>query len=336
MKSLIITFLLFSYVVSDFSSQTYQNLSSKAKMDSLWNKITENETPLEFYGAGKQATIFIENMKDSFDVTGDEFQNGRLKLIHTVGRIAKAEFISSGDHGYSGVFEGSTQLLVRFSCAKEPDYKKSTAEGAFDNFTPGMALKFLRDGHPSANLQAMFSVNGQSSWNFFKNDFSNHVESGIGFALKALALKFSSATDYVQTMGLRDLAIINEKGGIRSPAKYPFKLIFRPTPDVKNRVPDNFTVDYMTQLGSITSGTTIYEVYAIDQPTQKEKKIGIIKTTSKMASSHWGDESLFFRHNYMDADLKENPSWTNYVPKFSIFGSSNTTEGEKKKCPFLH
>ena len=42
-----------------------------------------------------------------------------------------------------------------------------------------MGLKFLRDGVDSANLVAMYSVDGQESWNFFKNDFSNHIpESG--------------------------------------------------------------------------------------------------------------------------------------------------------------
>ena len=40
---------------------------------------------------------------------------------------------------------------------------------------PGMGLKFLRDGMDSANLLAMFAVEGQESWNFFKNDFSNHI-----------------------------------------------------------------------------------------------------------------------------------------------------------------
>ena len=40
---------------------------------------------------------------------------------------------------------------------------------------PGIGLKFLRDGVDSANMMAMFSVEGQESWNFFKNNFSNHI-----------------------------------------------------------------------------------------------------------------------------------------------------------------
>ena len=56
----------------------------------------------------------------------------------------------------------------RLSLALEPDTSKL-------NTAPGMGLKFLRDGMDSANLVAMYSVDGQESWNFFKNDFSNHI-----------------------------------------------------------------------------------------------------------------------------------------------------------------
>ena len=63
-------------------------------------------------------------------------------------------------------------FFSRLSLALEPDTEKL-------NTAPGMGLKFLRDGVDSANLVAMYSVDGQESWNFFKNDFSNHIpESG--------------------------------------------------------------------------------------------------------------------------------------------------------------
>lgn len=38
-----------------------------------------------------------------------------------------------------------------------------------------MGLKFLRDGVDSANLVAMFSVDGQPSWNFFENDWTTII-----------------------------------------------------------------------------------------------------------------------------------------------------------------
>ena len=341
MKSTIILLLLISYIACDFSSQNYLNLSAKAKMDSLWSKITENQTPFGWYSSFSQAAMFFEDMTKSFDILGDEFLDGRKKYIHTVGRIAKAQFVSTGDHPYTGVFRGTSELLIRLSCAKEPDTKKTTAVDAYDNFAPGMALKFLRNGSSSANIVAMFSTNGQNSWNFFKNDFSNHVPSSQGATLKALGLVFSSATSYIQTIGLKDLALQDTNGVIYNPSKYPFKLIFRPTDQLRSKYSDYLSVDFMSQLAAVSSGTTLYDVYAIDQPNQKEKKIGSIKTTSQMTSSLWGDESMYFRHNYMDIDLEENPSWINYVPEFSIFGSKLAvedvkTKDEKKKCPFYN
>jgi len=51
---------------------------------------------------------------------------------------------------------------VRLSSAAQP-----TADGK-QPLTPGMGLKFLRNGIDSANLVSMNSVNGQQDdWNFF-------------------------------------------------------------------------------------------------------------------------------------------------------------------------
>lgn len=68
-----------------------------------------------------------------------------------------------------------------------------------------MGLKFLRDGQDSANLVAMFGVNGTpDDWNFFSKDFYTHIAAAHGAALEALAYKFSSATSYIQEMAMSD------------------------------------------------------------------------------------------------------------------------------------
>ena len=336
MRTAIILFFIISYAACDFSSQKYYNLKANNKMDLLWDKINQNNTPLGFYSTSALAGIFFEDMKTSFDIVGDELPAGRKKLIHTVGRVAKTEFISTKDHPYTGIFEGCSNVLLRASVAKATDPSKNTAEGALANFTPGFGIKFLRDGFPSANLIAMYGVDGQNSWNFFKNDFSNHIPAATGGAVKALALKFSSGTPYVQNIGLKDLALINCKGEIRTKARYPFKLIFRPHKDLKTSHPDNYKIDYMDQLKNVKIGINIYDVYAIDQPNSTEKLIGSIKTTSNFMSSYWGDESLFFRHNLMEIDLAENKKWEKHVPRFSIFGNKGVRVLNEKKggCPF--
>ena len=321
MKTIIfLLFLSFAFAVDDdFSSAQYQGLSAKDKMTKLWSKITEDQTELGFYSPLTLATIFLEDMSTTFNHVADNFPEDRKKLIHTVGVIAQGELVVDPSNAYSGVFEGVGNVLIRLSVAKNPDFTKTTAAEAQDNFTPGMSLKFLRDGLPSANLLAMFGVNGFPSWNFFFKDFSNHIPGAEGLALKALACKFAQATKYVQTIGLKDLASWNEKGeDRRGSMNFPFRLIFRPTDQVKTLFPDDFVSKYTDQLKSIKIGTLLYDVYAVPTPDAAEVKIGTLRTTSTFVSSHWGDEKLWFQHNIMDDDLAVHPEWTSKTPAWSL------------------
>lgn len=82
-------------------------------------------------------------------------------MIHSVGSVAGVKFVTKPNNGFNGLFkEGAKFGLISLSLAKSYDTSKSSAEGAYDNFAPGFGLKFLRDGTPSANLVAMYSVNG--------------------------------------------------------------------------------------------------------------------------------------------------------------------------------
>ena len=92
--------------------------------------------------------------------------SSRTKYIHSVGTHGKVKFVPKSNK-YTGIFKGANHGIVRFSSAAKPD-----ANGG-QPLAPGMGLKFLRDGKDSANLVAMFSVEGQpNDWNFFSNDFT--------------------------------------------------------------------------------------------------------------------------------------------------------------------
>ena len=52
----------------------------------------------------------------------------------------------------------------------------------------------------------MFSVDGQDTWNFFANSWSNHIPDPTSIALKPLEMKFATVTDYIQAVGLSDFA----------------------------------------------------------------------------------------------------------------------------------
>ena len=77
---------------------------------------------------------------------------------------------------------------------------------------PGMAIKFLRDGVDSANTFAMNSVNGQESWDYFLLPWSNHFADLENPALNPLANKLHEASEYVQAVGLSDMAMWDQYG----------------------------------------------------------------------------------------------------------------------------
>ena len=78
----------------------------------------------------------------------------RYKYIHTVGAVARVQWRDRGGHPFTGIFTGASSGFVRLSLANEPS---PPAPGT----APGMGLKFLRDGRDSANLVAMYSVDGR-------------------------------------------------------------------------------------------------------------------------------------------------------------------------------
>ena len=157
-----------------------------------------DQTPSSFPSAASLAGIFVESMAPTFDGKGDAMPAGalygqRTKYIHSVGAVGKVKFLPEPGHPYTGIFKGANYGLVRFSSAAAPSKSQPLA--------PGLGLKFLRDGIDSANLVSMWSVEGQpNDWNFFSNDFFNHISAAPAdnYALAALAKKFSSGTDYIQ------------------------------------------------------------------------------------------------------------------------------------------
>ena len=136
-------------------------------------------------------------MDPVFDSKGDEFPctstGCRQKDIHSVGNVAKVKFVANGASSgvYSGIFGDSADYgLIRLSVAA------GWPDPSVLNLKPGMGLKFLRDGVDSANLVAMYSVDGQPSFNFFENDWTTIIPP-VSQALLPLAVKFSTATPYI-------------------------------------------------------------------------------------------------------------------------------------------
>uniref|UniRef100_A0A7S3FXK1 Uncharacterized protein n=1 Tax=Strombidium rassoulzadegani TaxID=1082188 RepID=A0A7S3FXK1_9SPIT len=300
-----------------FSSAEYLAKSAQEKQSLLWSQVTHDTTSADWPNV---AGIFLEGMNESFDSAGDAMPSGKLfgtrtKYIHSVGAVGKVKFQSASNHDYTGIFKGANYGLIRLSSAAAPSKSQPLA--------PGMGLKFLRSGMDSANLVSMFSVDGQpDDWNFFSNDFTNHITAPSGAATQILGKKFATATKYIQEVGLEDFSSHDELGQSEEALKLPFSLRFEPSSDVHSLFPkdepSNYS-EYMNQLPTVPAGSTLYKVYGMDAPEElggTEVHIGDLVLDGNLVASKWGDQNLFFRHQRLDDDLKVQPSWAPYEASF--------------------
>ena len=167
------------------------------------------------------------------------FWGCRSKDIHSVGVVTGVKLVSEGNHPFTGIFKGADYGIVRHSTAKP--YLR-----AFKDLAPGLGLKFVRDGMDSANLVSMFGVDGQDSWNFFKNDWSNQIPDPKSKSLLPLLNHFHTYTDYIQAVGLSEWAMHDQNGKEEANPVFPFKLRFAPSQDLQWS--DDYTKDPISQL----------------------------------------------------------------------------------------
>lgn len=206
-----------------FWSADYLKKSAKSKMVDLWTMISSTQG-LSATPPGNIAGAFVESMKPTMEAAGDAMPNGalygtRTKYIHAVGVVGKVKFVSDRNNAYTGIFKGAESGLIRLSSAATPSKSQPLA--------PGFGLKFLRDGRDSANLVAMYDLEGQpNEWNFFAHDFTNHVQPKDSTVIKIGSAKFATATKYVTEVGLSDFAKYEANGAQAAQKSYPFELKF--------------------------------------------------------------------------------------------------------------
>ena len=104
----------------------------------------------------------------------------------------------------------------------------------------------------------------QEGWNFFANNFTNHIPTPTTdghFDLVLLLKKFATATPFTQQVGLSDFAKVDEAGQQEQAPKYPYKLRFEPTGEFT--FPDSYHGDFTEDLVSIPSGSLLYKVWRL-------------------------------------------------------------------------
>ncbi|KAI3650321.1 hypothetical protein MP228_003802 [Amoeboaphelidium protococcarum] len=280
--------------------------SAKEKQDQLWDRIIANKNSAEFYGPLKLLTIFLERMGVSFDHEKDTMPSFRDKLIHSQGVVAKIRWEPvASQYNYTGLFSTGAQYgFIRFSSATKPLLLASV---------PGAAVKLFRDNIKSANFMAMFSLDGQASLNFFKNNFTTHVAIPKNPALKLLALKFKQGSKEARCLGLSDLATFDQSGEREEKPWFPFEISLVPSKnvaEVAERVEldlnqDNWKDQFNSQVNDqLSPNVVLYNVYARDSPREEfNTHIANIVLTSRLTTSEFGDRKLFFQHQRFEDDI---------------------------------
>jgi len=265
-------------------------------------------------------------MDPSFDRVADDLPWDRSKVIHSVGNHAQVRWVSNAAaKKYTGVIgKGGKFGIIRLSPAAEPEPDKGDDPSNCDpqcGFVPGFGLKILRTGVLSGNIFSMYSLIGQPSFNFFKNNFTNHPSlscDDITGSTKLLFMKFKTASNWPTMVGLSQLALYDEDGIIADPPAYPYQLWLVPNSNLTAAYPDAPSSDpdktLASQLAALPIGTSLYSIWALQNPWNAAELIGGLQTTSNFTTSKWGDKNLFFQHTRMEDDALLHPEWKPYFP----------------------
>ena len=293
--------------------QNYESLTACEKQEILWENIEKTQykklPSFKSVGAFEILKMAVQGVKKKVRNETDFAPRKWKKYLHRRGVMAKVK-LKPLESEYSGIFKGSDCSLIRLSLTYAPNKKKD------DAVAPGLAFKVLRDGVPSANVSALYTLQGQEfNYNFFANPLSNIIPVGDDWKLAVVSRIFESVTDYPEQLGVLDMASIDVKGEKEKNVKSPRQIFFVPNPDIALQ---DSAHDIRQSISKIKAGTLLYTVHAVSNEfdeynyvknykrkdikdfVKKSTPIAEIVTTSDFIASKFGDIGIFFRHEKAD------------------------------------
>lgn len=285
----------------------YQSLTACHKQELLWKDIQRSEhkslPKLAKFGLPQLIGMSVQALTKKVARNSDVSPEKWKKYLHRRGAVAKVKFVPTENSPYTGMFQGAECGLLRMSITYRPTKKRG--------FAPGLALKLLRDGAPSANISALYRLEGQGqNHNILENPLSNIVPIGSGLGMKLVNKVFSKVTSYPEELLMEHFSDKDEKGLMVKSAKAPRQVFFVPNDKFNfSQSKHDFRKDLMT----IPEGTALYKVYAADESLKNfdysdytnadiarflegSQLIGELITDSEFIASEFGDNGIFFRH----------------------------------------
>ena len=313
-----------------YSEAGYQALSAAEKHEIVWSLIeaTKGKIGEGTTGMAMATSAFVESHDFTMEHYGDEIQEGRRKFIHQTGLIAQARLDTTGyeSHPFTGLFRGAEHCLVRCSLAK----RHSQGTSALKNNTPGIAVKVFRDGCHSGNMVAMYGVDGQHSWNFFRYPMTTAVGEATSFKTDLLGKKFALAGMFPGRNGMSDFA---SRGAPKDhtygdATNFPYVVEYHPPQELSERFGDEMTDEMMqnnsdilaghkhmkSEMSTLSPGDVLFMVKVFANPWEKENgaqpmTIGRIILKTNFVESSYSDDHLFFKHQRYEEDFVLRPSW---------------------------
>jgi len=314
----------------DFHGKAYQKSSAQNKASLLSKALILNRTPGGYYSLEDMlAQLGLESMDTSFDTIADDMPTQffgaeyRKKVIHSVAAHGFGVWQPVPNNlSLTGIFQsGCDNVLVRLSSAGKPaqlgnsTFNATAVPGAL---TPGLAMKFLRDNIPSANVFAIWSLGGQQSYNFFAHDASNHIPAipnDSPLPAKIIQDKFATASNFPNMVGVSHLAEFDQNGNKVPSPVFPWRIIFHPATDLHTAFPDNYpNMPFYQQLSTEVKPGLLYQVFALLDPADDANlssavHIADFRLTTTLTTSDFGDSHLFFQHHRFENDIGYHSEW---------------------------
>jgi hypothetical protein len=274
---------LMEKIATEFTPPTgdYVTWPVERKLKFLWSRIeTSAYEELPALTAIDVLGLFFTTLRTKMDERADEAPAHWKKAIHAHGAVAKVRYTPINSP-YTGLWQGAEGLL-RLSLTGDP---------AKRGFAPGLALKLLADGQPSANLSALYTLTGQGQdYNFGAHPLSNIVPVVNEFGPQFINGIFRRVTSYPTKLSLQDFGNIDRQGQTINQPNSPEQIFLVPTAGLKFASdPHDFRDDFLV----LGSDITLFTVHAND-PTSPA--IGQLTSNSAFICSAYGDSRLFFRH----------------------------------------
>jgi len=282
---------------------SYESQSWGDKTNAMQALVTESTTRGSYPNV---LGILQESIQTTFEDMWDYMPNGRVKYIHSVGMVCVVD-MSITSTKYTGIFQqGTAYGFFRLGSAADVTDSSGT--------TPGIGMKFMRSGVPSANFVLLHSLDPVTDYNMFGYNQSNHISPPTG-ATAILATKFKQVSNCVTMVGLSDACRYTQDGTTVADPVFPYKITFATTGQAA--VPSSAqTLDELmaAMTAAAPKGTNLYDVYAQESPKSEEELIGKIFTATDCTTSTYGDSKLFIRHQRVEDDWNIRTDW---VPDIS-------------------